>query len=92
MSLQPLIAALYGLGLLAWLFWPSLAAAWQGWITRRDEPAVEPTTWVMAEPLDIIDLRALRQIERRYERLNCAEGQAAVQVLYKHFFHNGGPT
>lgn len=36
---------------------------------------------------DAADFQALTRLQKRYARLNCAEGKAAVQVCLTHFYH-----
>lgn len=68
------VAAVVGVvALLAWVFWPSLA--------KLRIPAIG----VGGEDTDVADLQALRRMAKRYE--HCPEGKAAVDTLYKHFFH-----
>lgn len=92
MTPTAIIAALYGTGLFVWLFWPALSQGW-AWLTSKSvEPQPESTKWIIAaETIDLADLRALKQIETRFRRLNCEAGLAACQTLYANFFHRGGP-
>lgn len=41
---------------------------------------------VSSDP-DVADLQALKVVAKRYKRLECAEGQEAIKVLFAHFFH-----
>ncbi len=36
---------------------------------------------------DAADFQALTRLQKRYARLNCPEGKAAVQVCLTHFYH-----
>jgi hypothetical protein len=77
------IAALIGVPLaLAWLFWPSLSKVFGGagaWLSQQT---------ITEEPLDeeYADLQALRRMAKRYE--TSGPGRAAVQTLYREFFHD----
>jgi len=69
-------AAIGGLALIVWQFWPALS--------KLRLPSIGGAT-VATEDDDVLDLHAMRRLAKRYE--NCPEGKAAVQVLYAHFFH-----
>jgi len=36
---------------------------------------------------DAADFQALTRLQKRYVRMNCPEGKAAVQVCLAHFYH-----
>ncbi len=36
---------------------------------------------------DALDFQALTRLQKRFVRLNCPEGKAAIQVLLAHFYH-----
>lgn len=96
MTTTTLIAALYGLGLFAWLLWPALSAvpaAVRRWLSGGGEPEPRQVTWRVTTPqeIDLADLAALQKVEARFKRLNCEAGLAACQTLYANFFHRGGP-
>lgn len=38
---------------------------------------------------DVLDLQAVRRLEKRAERLDCAEMKAGVKQVKDHFFHEG---
>lgn len=85
MTVNHLLAALVATGLLAWQFWPWLSALAGGW----KWPTIAPPPARPADS-DVADLAALKQVEDRFRRLGCNEGLAACQVMYAHFFHEGG--
>lgn len=43
-----------------------------------DEPA--------ADEIDVLDMAALRRLQRRFERLGCQDGQAAIETCAREFF------
>ena len=54
------------------------------WSFAPGSPAVAPAT---PADLDVSDLAALKVVRDRNVRLKCEEGQAAVAILFQHFFH-----
>ncbi len=36
---------------------------------------------------DTADFQALTRLQKRFARVNCAEGKAAIQVCLTHFYH-----
>lgn len=78
--------------LVVWLLWGQrgeiagmASKAWgliPSW-PRTSAAAIAPTT--IADP-DYLELQALKVLDKRFERLKCKEGKAALAVLKKEFF------
>jgi len=59
----------------------AIGNAWESMTTQRTVTVTPPADQ------DVADLSALKLVQARFVRLNCAEGKAAVTTCFEHFFH-----
>ncbi len=50
-------------------------------------PSFGGTTAAVPVDDDTADFQALTRLQKRFARVNCAEGKAAIQVCLAHFYH-----
>ena len=87
-------AAVTVLGLLILFIFRHRLKQGAGMIASLFRKPITTTTQTTLQPVvgdqDMADLAALKVVHARYERMKCTEGQAAVTVLFAHFFHDIG--
>ncbi len=81
MTTQQIIAVLFGAGMLGWQFWPAISSL-LGNLKLPSFSVAKPA----AVDADLSDLAALKQVQTRFKRLKCKEGEAACLILFEHFF------
>lgn len=81
MTTQQIIAVLFGTGMLTWRFWPALST-----LSGKIKLPSFSTSPPAAVDADLSDLAALKQVQERFKRLKCKEGQEACLVCLEHFF------
>lgn len=84
MTTQQIIAAVFATVMLGWQFWPGLSSL-AGKVRLPSMPMIAPIQPAKQDQ-DLVDLVALKQVQERFARLKCKEGQAACLICFEHFF------